>query len=465
MKKIILIISAIVILFIAVTAIMTMTYKNTNDYTSDRLPKNTHVNGVDCSGLTYGDAVQKLTSRWNEHYIIVNGSLKEKLAEYTDFNCSYAINDSIKELKKHYLIPAALNHYLHIPLRASIPMLISEYDASLKERITSSDFLHNPNATESSDAYVDVTDPEFPIIPEKLGTKVDSEKFFRDILYHIETGDFNFIYDEKAYRIAPKVTSDDPQLKEYQNFCKKYLAQKITYEMGDSTHTISPEILSTLFKDDMSGKADEKAVQDYINEMANKYDNVGAERSFKTLAGKDIKIKGGTYGWTIDQKKESAQLAADINSHSDISRKPIYSFESYGEYTTTMGNTYVDIDLTKQQVKFFRDGEEKFSCYVVTGSKIRGDSTPEGTYYVLNRLRNVTMRGDNDDGTRYEEPASYWMGVTWNGIGMHDSSWRTKFGGDIWKTNGSHGCINMPKKEIPKLFKLVEEDMPVVMHY
>ena len=57
------------------------------------------------------------------------------------------------------------------------------------------------------------------------------------------------------------------------------------------------------------------------------------------------------------------------------------------------------------------------------------------------------------------------MGVTWNGIGLHDSSWRTEFGGDIWKTNGSHGCINMPKNKIPQLFNMVEVGMPVVMHY
>ena len=218
-------------------------------------------------------------------------------------------------------------------------------------------------------------------------------------------------------------------------------------------------------KSDMSGKADRSAVEEYVSSLAEEYDNVGSKRSFTTISGKNITVDGGTYGWTIDQEKETEQLTNDINSHKNTERKPVYSFESYGEYTKTMGSTYVDVDFTQQKVRFYEDGTEKFSCSVVTGNRARGDSTPDGTYYILNRLENVIMRGDNDDGTRYEEPANYWMGVTWNGIGLHDSSWRTEFGGDIWKTNGSHGCINMPKNKIPQLFNMVEVGMPVVMHY
>lgn len=465
MKKFIVIVSALLLVLIAALSLITYTYSKTDEFREAGFPDNTKVNGVDCSGLNYTEAERKLTGQWNEKYIVVTGSLNETLGEYTDFGCTYKISEKLEGVKKSYIIFAALNHYLKTPLSVKVPMLIEDYSPEFKERVTASEFLNNPNATDSQNAYVDLSDPEFAIVPERLGTSVNSDKFFNDVLHHIESGKLNFMYDDKAYRIAPEVTADDPQLKEYQEFCKKYLIQKITYEMGEETFTITPEALGTLFKDDMSGKADEKAVKDYVKQMADNYDNVGAKRSFKTLAGKDISIKGGTYGWTIDKDKEAAQLISDINSHKDVSRKPVYSFESYGTYTRTMGNTYVDIDFTKQQVKFFENGEEKFSCSVVTGSRIRGDSTPEGTYYILNRLRNVIMRGDNDDGTRYEEPASYWMGVTWNGIGMHDSSWRTKFGGDIWKTNGSHGCINMPKKEIPKLFNMVEEDMPVVMHY
>lgn len=465
MKKTIIIIPAVILLIIAAIAFMTVSYSATEEYKSNTLPDSTNVNGIDCSGLDYEQADTKISREWNKRYIIVTGSLNEKLCEFTDFGCTYDIRGEIQDLKKNHMISAALNHYLNTPFSANIPMIVSDYSPEFKERVLASDFLNNENATETSDAYVDLSSPDFPIVHEKIGTKPDAEKFFKDVINHIQSGELNFMYDSKAYSIAPKVTADDPELLEYREFCKKYLDQKITYLMGEETFTISAQQLSSLMKSDMSGKADRSAVEEYVSSLAEEYDNVGSKRSFTTISGKNITVDGGTYGWTIDQEKETEQLTNDINSHKNTERKPVYSFESYGEYTKTMGSTYVDVDFTQQKVRFYEDGTEKFSCSVVTGNRARGDSTPDGTYYILNRLENVIMRGDNDDGTRYEEPANYWMGVTWNGIGLHDSSWRTEFGGDIWKTNGSHGCINMPKNKIPQLFNMVEVGMPVVMHY
>ena len=94
-------------------------------------------------------------------------------------------------------------------------MIVSDYSPEFKERVLASDFLNNENATETSDAYVDLSSPDFPIVHEKIGTKPDAEKFFKDVINHIQSGELNFMYDSKAYSIAPKVTADDPELLEY----------------------------------------------------------------------------------------------------------------------------------------------------------------------------------------------------------------------------------------------------------
>ena len=80
--------------------------------------------------------------------------------------------------------------------------------------------------------------------------------------------------------------------------------------------------------------------------------------------------------------------------------------------------------------------------------------------FIMNKLRNVILKGDD-----YESPVSYWMGITPTGIGFHDASWRSSFGGSIWRTNGSHGCVNMPTGRIPEFYRQAEVGMPVVMHY
>ena len=50
-------------------------------------------------------------------------------------------------------------------------------------------------------------------------------------------------------------------------------------------------------------------------------------------------------------------------------------------------------------------------------------------------------------------------------IGIHDASWRNTFGGTIYKTSGSHGCINVPPAFAEQLFNAVDKGTPVVAYY
>ena len=50
------------------------------------------------------------------------------------------------------------------------------------------------------------------------------------------------------------------------------------------------------------------------------------------------------------------------------------------------------------------------------------------------------------------------------GIGLHDASWRSKFGGDIYVRGGSHGCINLPKNKAAELYNRIQKGCPVVVH-
>ena len=100
---------------------------------------------------------------------------------------------------------------------------------------------------------------------------------------------------KKKYNDIPKVTSDDENLIKYQEFCKKYLGQKIDYELGEDSFTVSAEELSTMFDSSLSGKASTEGVKEYVKQLAEKYNTVGIERTFETLAVKKITVKGGTY--------------------------------------------------------------------------------------------------------------------------------------------------------------------------
>ena len=66
-------------------------------------------------------------------------------------------------------------------------------------------------------------------------------------------------------------------------------------------------------------------------------------------------------------------------------------------------------------------------------------------------------------GEDYETPVTFWMPFN-GGIGLHDATWRGRFGGSIYRGNGSHGCVNLPYSAAEKIFKSLSPGEPVVVY-
>ncbi len=49
------------------------------------------------------------------------------------------------------------------------------------------------------------------------------------------------------------------------------------------------------------------------------------------------------------------------------------------------------------------------------------------------------------------------------GIGIHDSVWEGAYGGDIYKYDGSHGCINTPLTPL-RQYENVSVGTPVIVY-
>ena len=91
-----------------------------------------------------------------------------------------------------------------------------------------------------------------------------------------------------------------------------------------------------------------------------------------------------------------------------------------------------------QKLWMYVDGECIVETNVVTGNINNGNGTRKGVFSLTYKTRNAVLRGPG-----YESPVSYWMPFDGD-IGLHDATWRSSFGGTIYKYNGSHGCVNMP---------------------
>ena len=465
MKKFAVTVAIIIVLIVAALSAVTMAYARSVDKSFDRFPDNTVINGVNCSSLTCEQAEKKLTKYWNSRHIEVTCNLGVRTDNFTGFGYEYDLTDGLENAASSSVVKAALNHYLGMPLKLDVPMKVVGYDKDFKQKVLDSSVFKIENITESTSAYVDLSDPDFPIVDHVFGNEPDMERVFDDLTSSISAGDIKFIFDEMKYSKIPEVMAHDEELHEYQKFCREYLDQEITYELGEETFTVSAEDLAAMMNSDLSGKANKKAVKKYVAKLAEKYDNINSTREFKSLTGKNVTVPPGTYGWMIDQEAETKKLIKNINSHQDISREPEFLATGYGEYRRDMGDTYIDVDISNQEVNYFKDGKLIFSSPCVTGNRLTGTVTDVGAYYILNKVRNVVLRGRNVDDTEYESPVSYWLGVNWAGEGFHDANWRGSFGGSIWTYNGSHGCINMPTWTMPELYEKAEVDIPVAVHY
>ncbi|MCH5275235.1 MAG: L,D-transpeptidase [Lachnospiraceae bacterium] len=243
----------------------------------------------------------------------------------------------------------------------------------------------------------------------------------------------------------------------------------IVYDMGDAFVELTPEIVSGWimlsekgdFLLDSSGELilKEEGIQEFLDILCAEYTTYGSTHTFQSTRGDLITIEGGTYGNEIDRAAEETYLKQAFLSGVEEVHVPSYTREAYVRGKDDIGDTYVEVDMTEQKLYYYEDGKLLLETDVVTGNTGRRMGTPEGVNYVYSMQRNRTLRGPG-----YASFVKYWMPVTGN-IGLHDASWRKEFGGEIYKTNGSHGCINIPPDVMPELYEMLEIGVPVVMFY
>ncbi|WP_081861334.1 L,D-transpeptidase [Butyrivibrio sp. AE2032] len=126
---------------------------------------------------------------------------------------------------------------------------------------------------------------------------------------------------------------------------------------------------------------------------------------------------------------------------------------------TEIGKTYIEINMGEQMLYYYVDGNLSMEMPIVTGNVNRSRGTPTGIYPVYNKRYHTNLVGVD-----YVSYVNYWLGVH-KGVGIHDALWRNKFGEQIYKTDGSHGCINCPLETVEKLWEVVDVGTPVVLYY
>lgn len=310
---------------------------------------------------------------------------------------------------------------------------------------------------------------QFEIQDEVYGTLIDQEKFQEKI--HEYVGQFKSELDleKEGCYVLPKFTKDSPEVAEARDSMNSYLNASVTYKVEPAAEVVDKSLISQWLTVDGDMKVTflTDAVAAYIDELCEKYNTVGKVRTITTPTGKTAEVSGGTYGWKLDRDAELAQLMNNITAGEVVTREPIYAQTAASHGTADWGTTYLEVDLSTQHMWYVVNGAVTFEADVITGMPTPKKQTPQGVYHILEKLRGKILTGEMQPNGQpeYKTRVEYWMRVTWTGIGFHDATWQRAFGGELYKSRGSHGCINMSYGEVGRLYDMVEKGCPVVIHY
>lgn len=461
-------ICGIVVLVLLIVYLAGMLYYN------DKFLNGTMVNGSDVGGMTLQKANDQLSKKVNGQSLklIFNDGQNEVL-QSAQLGVSYNKDNSLNQLMKNQNKWAWFIGFFKNE-KNTLTDLIQISDENLTNGIASMEHAKEENQIAPTDAYIQYKDGSFSIIEEMLGSKFNIEELVKNIKVALSEGKQQLDVTKANGYVKPQVYKDDQDLNNQLKAANEYCLSAITYTTpkGKEIALDGSTLITWLSKqDDGSYTKDESVFKEkltaFVKELASQYNSIGATRTFTGKDGQSHTVSGGTYGFRVSTDSEVSALLKMINENkSENNRIPEHTGQLPSGENGGLGTTYLEINITKQHLWFVKDGSVVLESDFVSGKE--SDSTrltPSGTYYIYNKERNRVLRGTKQPNGKYEyeSPVSYWMPFN-KGIGLHDASWRSTFGRDIYINSGSHGCINLPTGFAGSLYSQIYVNLPVVVY-
>lgn len=209
----------------------------------------------------------------------------------------------------------------------------------------------------------------------------------------------------------------------------------------------------------------EEKIHDFTEGIADNHDTKWFMEEYRQGKESEILIRNNRKGngnlFDSSQAFETIKTSFLDNSQSDEKFVDIKLFDDVKAYDadSMLGKTYIEIDMQDQMLYYYVDGNLSMDMPIVTGNINRSRGTPTGIFNVYNKRYHTYLRGAD-----YVSYVNYWLGVN-KGVGIHDANWRSEFGEEIYKRDGSHGCINCPEEKVSVLWEVVDVGTPVVLYY
>lgn len=423
---------------------------------------NTTLNGKNVSGYS----ADKVFDNWedeigNYSLRIVESDGTESELKGSDIDMVLQWDDTIARMiskQNGFAWPAKLFN----PDQNTSEAIVTFDEDKLDSALDGFSFMDKSKQIDPVDATVSDYDKKagYTLVESVPGTAIDKPVLKENIekaLYGL--ADTYQITEGNGY-LAPKIANDDEKLLAAIDTMNKYAGSEIDYEIGSEKETLDINTFADWLSvnDNEKAEIDEEKVADYVAELGTKYNTYGKSKQLATSYGTTITMSNCHYGWKIDAETEAAAIIDDIKGGEKVTRDLNYKYTAASHTGNDYGNSYVEINLTAQHLYLYKNGSLVIDSDFVSGNPSKGNATHTGVFGVTYTERDATLKGQN-----YATPVSFWMPFNGN-EGMHDATWRSSFGGSIYKRNGSHGCVNLPYSVAQTIFENVSAGFPVFVY-
>lgn len=416
-------------------------------FTNSHFSRNTLINGIDCSWLTPEDAYNKLNDSLSEKTItfLFEDNSHEFDANSLDFTVA-----SIGEMEDLLVSQRSGDKQTNFSLNS---FYISK--KALRETLQSLPELNEENMLYSQNAYVTLDDNNLlTIVPEVIGNYINFDEAY-NLAYETLSGGCTTI-DLRSLTVSkPEITSED--LQENVDSINNILKTTITFNISeDSSLTLDKSVMKDWLVEDENGNYSidiDSNLPDFVNNLSNLCSNSTVYVEFEATGIGTVTVPAKNL--SINKEAEINLIKSELGSATSYDHTPLYNIN--------IGGTYVEIDIARQHVWLYVDGICIMETDCVTGNKGNHD-TREGYFFLTSKETDRILRGYNDNGSKYASHVDFWMPFD-GGIGLHDAAWRHgAFGGDIYLTNGSHGCVNLPRWAAETIYNNIDFSTPIIVY-
>ena len=443
-------------------AIMLIGYLGIAYYFSQHFFDGTRINGIDSSKKTVAEVKKDIISKIDSYTLTVElrGGGTEVI-KASDIKREYVDDkkvDKLMEEQNQYKWLLSLSDENKYDFAAG-----TTYDQDLVEPFMKEmGCFQENNIEQPKNAYIRDNGTMYEIVPEIEGNELNWDKTKEVIIAALDKAETKVSLEEQECYEKPKIYRDNKALNKKLKRLNEITSIDITYDFGDDRlERVDRAVVQDWLVEGKKGaySIDPAKVETFVKNMARKYDTFGLSRQFTTYAGKTITLVEGDYGWCINRSATAAMLIEAIEQGTKGTIEPVWLYSAKAKGVNDIGDTYVEISIEQQRMWCYKDGRCIVDTPIVSGNISLGHGTPTGGCWAIDgRKRDAILKGEG-----YAAPVDYWL--PFNGdVGIHDLASRAEFGGDIYLTSGSHGCINTPYDNAKKIFENVEIGTPVIVY-